>query len=131
MPRHHPKVREVLGCDFRGFSAPEMCKRRPVVVLSYSNARPGLAIVVPLSTTPPKPRRSWHHQLSTASQWDRRPRWAKCDMLYALSLGRLFFWQLGRDADGKRKTLRDFRITEEDLAAVHAAVLAALNIQRS
>lgn len=124
MPKHYPKAREVLGCDFRGLTEPEMCKRRPVVVLSSSNARPGLAIVVPLSITAPIPPRPWHHHLSQASQWDRRERWAKCDMLYALSLRRLFPWRVGR------ATLRNFRIAEADFAAIQGAVLEALNIRR-
>ena len=131
MPRHYPKAREVLGCDFRGLIEPEMCKRRPVVILSYSRVRPGLAIVVPLSTTAPMPPRRWHHRLSQASQWDRDPRWAKCDMVYALSLRRLFAWRAGRDASGAPIILRNFRIAKDDFAAIQDAVLAALNITGS
>ena len=82
MLRHYPKAREVLGCDFRGLEKPEMCKRRPVVVLSYSSARPGLAVVVPLSTTPPNPPRPWHHLLSQASQWcPSSNKWDRCLVL--------------------------------------------------
>ena len=47
LPKHYPKAREVLDCDFRGLENPEMCKRRPVVILSYSSARPGLDISGP------------------------------------------------------------------------------------
>lgn len=130
MLRHYPKVREVLGCDFRVLSKPEMCKRRPVVILSYSRARPDLAIVVPLSTTEPRPRRPWHYLLSEPSQWDRRQRWAKCDMLYTLSLKRMFPWRVGRDASGQRIYLRNFRIAQDDFAKVQDAVLAGLNIKR-
>jgi len=130
MPKHYPKAREVLGCDFRGLIKPEMYKRRPVVILSYSRARPGLAVVVPLSTTNPRPPRPWHHLLSQASQWDRQLRWAKCDMIYALSLKRLFSWRIGRDASGAQLLLQDFRIAEDDFTAVQDGVLAALKIAR-
>lgn len=61
---------EVVGCYFDGFEEPEMVKDRPVMILSVSPARPGLEIVVPLSTTPPSRIELWHHKLSTASQWD-------------------------------------------------------------
>lgn len=131
MPRrHYPKAREVLGCDFRGLIRPEMCKRRPVVILSYSRVRPGLAIVVPLSTTAPIPSRRWHHRLSLESQWGRDTRWAKCDMVYAVSLRRLFVWREGRDANGAPIDIRNFRIAKDDFAAIQDAVLAALNISR-
>lgn len=128
---HYPRRREVLRCDFTGMSEPEMIKDRPVVILSCSPARPGLAIVIPLSTTPPNPPQPWHHRLSRASQWDSFERWAKCDMLYALRIGRLSPWKLGRSrATGERKYLRDFFVSEEDFAAIQRGVLRALGMER-
>lgn len=126
---HYPRKREVLGCSFEGFSRPEICKRRPVIVLSCSRARPGLAIVVPLSTTPPRPLQAWHYPMTRASSWDRRERWAKCDMVYAVSLKRFFPWRLGKGTDGKRNYLFGFRVSESDFTAIQRAVLSALDIK--
>ncbi len=128
---HYPKAREVLGCDFRGLITPEMNKRRPVVILSYSHARPGLAVVVPLSTTAPIPPEAWHYELTQGSQWDRQRRWVKADMIYAVSLRRLFYWRVGRFESGGPILLQDFRISRNDFTAVQEAVLSALKITRS
>ena len=125
---HYPRSREVLRCDFKGLNKPEMIKRRPVIVLSYSPARPHLAIVVPLSTTPPNPPQPWHHQLTRASQWDHRERWVKGDMIYTMSLDRLDWWQVGRDSDGREIFLKNHQIDESDFSATKKAVLSALNI---
>ena len=130
MPAHYPKSREVLGCDFRGLISPEMNKRRPVIVLSYSHARPGLAIVVPLSTTAPNPIQKWHHLLSEDAQWDRRQRWVKGDLIYAVSLDRLFRWRTGSIRGGNRQLLQNFRISATEFTHIQDAVLAALKITR-
>lgn len=127
---HYPKKREVLGCDFNGMrSPPEMGKHRPVVILSCSPARPRLALVIPLSTTAPEPVQPWHYKLSRQSSWDRMERWAKCDMIYAVSLDRLFLLRHGRKPDGRRRYLVNYRVSAEDFAAIQAGVLKALNIE--
>ena len=128
MQKHYPKSREVLGCDFGGLRKAEMSKRRPIIVLSYSSARPGLAIVVPLSTTEPTPLQPWHYELTKESQWDRRKRWVKADMIYTVALSRLFPWRFGPSRSGGQAKLRNFRITENDFSKVQAAVLSALKI---
>jgi mRNA interferase MazF len=129
--QHYPKKREVLCCDFAGMKEPEMIKERPVVILAYSPvARPGLAIIIPLSTSPPKPVQPWHHKLSLASQWDKIEHWAKCDMIYTLSIGRLSPWKIGKDPQtGKRKYLNNFFVSVDDFSAIHACVLKAMNIE--
>ena len=55
--KFHPKPGTILVCDFRqGFRAPEMIKRRPVVVVSPRlRNRTDLCTVVPLSTIEPRP----------------------------------------------------------------------------
>lgn len=127
---HYPKKREVLGCDFNGMrSPPEMGKQRPVIILSCSPARPRLALVVPLSTTAPKSVYPWHHKISSQSSWDRLERWAKCDMIYAVSFDRLFLLRYGRKPDGRRRYLVNYRVTVEDFLAIQAGVLKALNIE--
>jgi mRNA interferase MazF len=126
---HSLKKGEVVGCYFDGFEEPEMIKDRPVMILSVSPARPGLAIIVPLSTTPPSRIELWHHKLSTASLWDKRPRWAKCDMVYSLSAKRFFLWRTGRDPRTRQRSyLRSFFISEEDFRAIQLGVMHALNL---
>jgi uncharacterized protein YifN (PemK superfamily) len=125
MAQHYPRRGEVLGCDFAGLRQPEIVKSRPVVVFSVSPARPNLAIVVPLSTTPPQPVQPWHRRLHRV--WDRQERWAKCDLLYAVSYQRLFPWRLGKTAQG-REYLRNFFVDEDDFTAIQEGILAALNI---
>jgi uncharacterized protein YifN (PemK superfamily) len=54
----HPQRGTIVVCDFRGFEAPEMQKRRPVVVVSPRlRHRDNLCTVVPLSTTAPRTAR--------------------------------------------------------------------------
>lgn len=79
----HPKPGVVLVCDFAGYVAPEMIKRRPVVVVSPAHLRrPNLLAVVPLSTTPPDPIAPYHYRLSgnPVPGSDATEVWAKCDM---------------------------------------------------
>lgn len=132
MTIHVPKVREILQCEFdhqTNYSPPEICKTRPVVVISCSPARPHLAIVVPLSTTPPQPLQGWHHKLSRESQWDKKHRWAKCDLIQPVSYDRLSAWRLGgRTPDGKRRYLKNFRVSDDDFHAIQACILLALNL---
>ena len=104
-----------------------MCKERPVVIVSISPARPDLAIVVPLSTTPPCPPHPWHRKLSDESNWSNQDTWAKCDMIYAMRISRFGLWGLGRDADGKRIYLKNHRITEDDFLSIKAGMRAAIS----
>lgn len=59
----HPKPGMALMCDFNtGFVAPEMIKKRPVVVVSPRPRRSNqLCTIVPLSTTRPDPVEPYHH----------------------------------------------------------------------
>lgn len=126
MLRHHPKRREVVKCDFSGLSAPEMCKVRPVVIVSVSPARPGLFLLVPLSTTPPTRVQPWHHRLSDSSNWAVDEMWVKCDMVYAMRYARLSYWGLGRDINDKRIYLTKHLVTPEDFQAIKAGIRAAI-----
>ena len=80
-------------CDFRGFKVPEMTKVRPVVVISPRRRRgPGLYTVVPSSTQIPNPVEPFHHLMDSRSvpiELGSKLSWAKCDMLYTVSLRRL------------------------------------------
>jgi uncharacterized protein YifN (PemK superfamily) len=130
----HPEPGTVLMCDFNtGFRPPEMVKVRPVVVLSPRRRRwYGLATVVPLSTTPPVPVEPVHHRLDPASLPGRlsaRETWAKCDMLYTVSLERLDRVRIGKEPSGRRLYVAE-RITASDLAAIQRCVEIALGLDR-
>lgn len=95
----HPKPGNVLICDFKGYLAPEMIKRRPVVVVSPAHLhRPGLLAVVPLSTTAPNPIEPYHYRLkgNPVPGSDALETWAKCDMLATVCIARLDRFKLDR-----------------------------------
>jgi mRNA interferase MazF len=126
----HPKPGTVLMCDFNtGFRAPEMVKKRPVVVISKS--RQQLVTVVPLSTTKPYPLEACHHELKDASlpACLRSGRhWAKCDMVNTVA-----FWRLDRVRAGKhpvtgKRIYVSHIVCPEDLAAIRKAVAHVLGL---
>lgn len=91
---YFPRRGEVLVCNFdSGFRAPEMVKKRPVVVLSVRESHSRrLCTVVPFSTTAPTPAMAWHHPLPhvvVPGLLAQAPIWAKCDMLATVSFERL------------------------------------------
>lgn len=110
----HPRKREILICDFKGNIVPEIVKKRPVVVLRDPLPyRSDLAIVVPLSSTPPKYDVPYCVLLSQnyLSQ-DDKPMYAKCDLACSVSLKRL-----DRIKVGVRKYVCP-RMNEDDFANV-------------
>ena len=126
--KFHPAAGTVLVCNFEGFKAPEMVKRRPVVVVSPKTLkRNRLVTVVPLSTQAPSPVRNFHHELDLASlppPLAQEMSWAKCDMLYTVGFERLDLPRGDRET-GKRKRYTH-QVTEVDLEAIYIAVLAGL-----
>ena len=126
--KFHPAAGTVLFCDFRGFEAPEMVKKRPVVVVSPKKLRRGeLVTVVPLSTQAPGPERGFHHRLDPTSlrpPLDRKPTWAKCDMLYTVGFARLDLPRGAREAG--RRRYETYQVTEADLKSIYGAILAGL-----
>jgi uncharacterized protein YifN (PemK superfamily) len=87
----HPKAGMVLHCDFSGYVAPEIIKRRPVAIVSPNHLyRPGLFTVIPLSTTPPNPVCRYHYKLSgNPIPGESAEVWAKCDLVATVSIVRL------------------------------------------
>jgi mRNA interferase MazF len=90
----HPKRGTVLMCDFTtGFKAPEMVKRRHVVVVSPRYRRhTGLCLVVPFSTVPPYETEPHHYEIPSGTYDFFDPVktvWAKCDMLTCVCFERL------------------------------------------
>ena len=113
-------------CDFNtGFNAPEMTKVRPVVVVSpLRSKRMKLCTIVPLSTTEPVPVEPFHHMmdpLSLPGRFGQKRTWAKCDMLYTVSLARL-------NRATKRGGAATFRVLEADLDAIRVCVRVGLGL---
>jgi uncharacterized protein YifN (PemK superfamily) len=124
----HPDRGDVLICDFSDFKAPEMTKRRPVVVLSPKRRHgPDVVTVVPLSTMPPNPQQIWHCKLSLAlpDPYSALTHWVKGDMVYSVALRRLNLFKLGKDDSGKRQ-YEYVSLTPEQLADVEQCVLNGL-----
>lgn len=121
----HPRPGALLMCDFSGFQVPEMIKVRPVVVISPRRRRrsSGLCTVVPLSTKAPNPVEPFHHRMDPRSvpvELGPEQSWAKCDMLYTVSLKRL---SRVKGPAGRHLTPQ---VLPEDLDAVREGVLKAL-----
>ncbi len=120
----YPHPGHILICDFTGFKAPEIIKRRPVIVVSSKLPyRAGLATIVPISLTPPLRDVDYAVRLSKnyhPNEKDALPCWAKCDLLANVSLDRLDRFKIDR-----RKYLAP-KASEEDLQLVRAGVIAAL-----
>ncbi len=130
--KFHPKPGMVLICDFStGFQAPEMIKKRPVVVVSpRSRSNDKLCTIVPLSTTEPKPIELHHHCLDSKSlpgKFADQKTWAKCDMINRVSLKRLDRVYLGKTQNGKRQYISQ-TILQEDFQAIQRCILQALGL---
>lgn len=127
----HPRPGTLLMCDFdTGFKAPEMTKKRPVVVISprRRRSRPKLSTVVPLSTAVPNPPEPYHHRMDPRSvpvELGTRESWAKCDMLYTVSLDRLDRVAVSR---GGRRVFLTPMVLDVDLDAIRTGVLNALGL---
>jgi len=117
-------------CDFNtGFKPPEMVKYRPVVVISPQPGRmTGLCTIVPLSTTRPIPMEPVHHRMDPASLPGRLAQnetWAKCDMLYTVSLARL------SRATRRGQAAATFRVLDADMDAIRDCVRIGLGLDRT
>ena len=112
---------------------PEMTKRRPVIVISPKmKDRYGLCTVVPLSTTPPRPVKSYHMRLQTRPTlphpYDCEFHWVKADMVYTVGFERLFVPCDGKDESGKR--IYDQRVvSSEELAQIQQCLLLGLGLR--
>lgn len=130
---HHPGLGCIVTCDFdQGFKAPEMVKRRPVVVISPQTSwRPGLCTVVGLSTTAPQPQRPYHCVIELdpplPPPWTAEM-WVKGDMVAAVGFHRLGLIRLGRDEAGKRRIYRMNVLSTEQLKKVRACVLHSIGL---
>jgi len=91
----HPQPGTIVRVDLsQGFSAPEMVKRRPAIVLSPPiPGRSFLCTIVPLSTAAPSPILPHHMQITLApplpSPYDRPTMWVKGDIVLTVAFHRL------------------------------------------
>jgi len=121
----HPNRGTVLICDFSGNIEPEMCKKRPVVIITRKLAyRDGLAMIVPLSTTPPKFDVNYVVRLSK-NYLDPmgQPQYAKCDLVCSVSWKRL-----DRIKTGFRQYVAP-KVSDSDFQAIIQGVKYALDFE--
>ncbi|WP_124349214.1 type II toxin-antitoxin system PemK/MazF family toxin [Pseudomonas chlororaphis] len=123
---YQPREGSVLICDFRGYEVPEMVKVRPVVVIRRHRSNRHLVTVVPLSTTAPDVVLGHHLQLANRLQGRSCVCWAKCDMLATVGVLRLD--RIKRKDRHGRRVYEVLQLTDEEFAAVKAAVRKALGI---
>lgn len=131
---YHPQPGEIVLCDYStGFAAPEMVKRRPVVIVSPRlRNRTSLVTVVPLSTTAPSPVEFHHCAISLAAPlpkpFDNPQMWAKCDMMATVSLARLDRFRAGRVTGGYGRHFVTGIVTKADLIQIRKGMLHALGL---
>jgi uncharacterized protein YifN (PemK superfamily) len=124
-----PKPRSIVFCDYRGFEAPEMIKRRPVIVFASNKRNPKLVAVVPLSTTAPFRVERYHYQLrQNPIPGQTQIVWAKCDMVSVIPVARLDLIRTNsRKADGKRIYLNS-KIEADQFDEIRRKVASALGL---
>lgn len=108
-----------------------MVKVRSVVVLAKSKTNSRLLTVVPLSTTPPDKVLPCHHKLSRNPHPDEDPAlevWAKCDMVYTVSLTRVNFYKTKPRRGGRAIYHTTLMISQADYLAIQRAVREALGL---
>ena len=117
----HPRPATVLICNFEtGFVPPEMVKPRRVIVISpkkFNNL--GTCMVVPVSKTPPNEAPPLHIQFPAGKyHFFHRdfPCWAKCNMVYSVSLQRLDRLRVGTEYLTPSITELDLRLVRRTVA---------------
>jgi uncharacterized protein YifN (PemK superfamily) len=128
LPRH----RAVVTCDYTGFVQPEMVKVRSVVVLARNRSSDRLLTVVPLSTTRPEKLLACHHRLSSNPHPDENPKlevWAKCDMVYTVSLARINFYRTRSRRGGRAVYHSTLSVAPHDYLAIQRGVRYALGLE--
>ena len=87
-----PKPGSVIYCDYAGFVAPEMIKKRPAIAVSKHKHNSKLVSVVPISTTEPDPVLEYHIEMEKefcTLHLAGKKSWIKCDMINVICLDRL------------------------------------------
>lgn len=132
----HPKVGQILMCDFSaGFKAPEMVKKRPVLVLTSGIAgRSNLVTVLALSTTRPTIVMPFHYPLSKNSmpqigKFQQDETWVKGDMIYTVGFHRLDLIKLGtKDRQTGRRLYFKQVLGRDQMKKIYTCTLHGLNL---
>jgi uncharacterized protein YifN (PemK superfamily) len=130
--KFQPRHRAVVTCDYTGFVQPEMMKVRSAVVLAKSRTSNRLLTVVPLSTTRPERVLLCHHRLSSNPHPDENPKlevWAKCDMVYTVSLARINFYKSRSRRGGHALYHSTLCVSPVDYLAIQRGVRYALGLE--
>lgn len=126
---YHPKMGEVLRCDYSGLQRREMSKVRWVVVISpkFLN-RPGLCTVVPISTSPPHSVEKYHVKLDhdPAPNASGDDAWVKCDMVMTVDFARLSAYYDGK-SHGRRNYIT-LSVSEKERRDIQRGVIHALGL---
>lgn len=129
--KFHPKIGTIVKCDFTsGFKAPEMVKRRPVVVVSPQiSQRASLCTVVAISTEEPKVKMPYHYclDMDLPQPYEEAPNWIKGDMVYSVSFDRLDLFKSERDESNKR-IYESPVVTQNQLREIRKCMLSALGL---
>lgn len=123
-----PRQKSIVMCDFSGFVVPEMVKMRPVVVLAKHKHNSQLVTIVPLSTTEPDEIAAHHHEISVCPFPDKPKAtrmWAKCDMVYTVSLHRLDRYKM-KIPNGRKYIVP--ALADNDFLSIKRAVIVALGL---
>ena len=129
---YYPSPGEILLCDYgTHIVAPEMDKRRPVVIATPRlRKRNELVGVIPLSTTPPDDPDKHHYYFELAhplpEPFDSPTMWAKCDMFSVVSRARLDRFKAGR-SQGQRIYVAG-KVSADQLREIKAALLCGLGL---
>lgn len=129
---YYPNQGEILLCDYgTNVIAPEMEKRRPIVVVTPRLRRRGeLVGVVPLSLTEPDAPEDFHCRFELANPlpapFDCPAMWAKCDMYSVVARARLDRFKAGRGG-GKRIFVAG-QVSADQLKAIKAGMLCGLGL---
>lgn len=130
MPLHfQPKVGTVVRCDFSGMVPPEMVKMRDVVILAKHPKNSKLVTVVPLSATQPNPIEAYHYELPKNPRPDSPKEvvvWAKCDMLYTLSIDRMQMHYVRTRRGGRQVAI--IHLNDADMAQIRKCVASWLKL---
>lgn len=131
----HPNPGEILLCDFPSeHQHGEMVKKRPVIILNRKiKGRPQLVNVVPISMTPPTEICEHHVEIGRMAMPKGLrdtvgARWAKCDMVYTLSINRLER-VLGPRGRNGRRTSDTGSLPKAKLLEVRLATAACLGVR--
>jgi uncharacterized protein YifN (PemK superfamily) len=119
-----PSPGDVLMCDFSGYAAPEIVKKRRTIVISPRRSGQKLCLVVPVSTTPPKELRAVHVLIPAESYscFGDKDVWVKADLIAHVRFDRLDRVRVGG------RYIPTTRISKRHFAQVQCAVLHALGL---